>query len=93
MNDAFEKNSLPILGFWKLIIAQQWKALMRQPRASAIGKCDAMRCDAMRCELVALQSVRNAIIRIVETNDDRFGRNAAHEDLKTSMRADLKITR
>jgi hypothetical protein len=47
----------------------------------------------MRCELVAPEPVRNAIRRIVETNDDRAGRDKAHEDLKMSMRADLGITK
>ena len=45
----------------------------------------------MRCELVAPKAVRDAVCRIVETNDDRVGRNVAHEDLKSAIRADLKI--
>lgn len=47
----------------------------------------------MRCELVAPEPVRDAIRRIVDTNDDRKGRDIAHEDLKVAMRADLGVTR
>lgn len=47
----------------------------------------------MRCELVGPEPVRDAIRRIVETNDDRTGREEAHETLKNVMRADLGITR
>lgn len=47
----------------------------------------------MRCELVAPEPVLDAIRRIVETNDDRTGRDIAHTDLKKSMRADLRITK
>jgi hypothetical protein len=46
----------------------------------------------MRCELVAPAPVRNAIAQIVATNEDRDGRNIAHENLKIAMRADLKVT-
>ncbi|MEW6255333.1 MAG: hypothetical protein AB1592_05195 [Pseudomonadota bacterium] len=45
----------------------------------------------MRCELVAPASVRDAISRIVDTNDDRILRSAAHNDLKMAMREDLRI--
>ena len=47
----------------------------------------------MRCELVAPKSVRDAICWIVETNDDRVGREKAHDDMKATMRADLGITK
>jgi hypothetical protein len=47
----------------------------------------------MRCELVAPASVRDAIRRIVETNDDRAGREQAGRDMKIAMRADLGITK
>ena len=47
----------------------------------------------MRCELVAPAPVRNAISQIVATNEDRNGRNIAHENLKIAMRADLKVTK
>ena len=47
----------------------------------------------MRCELVAPESVRDAIRRIVETNDDRAGREQADRDMKVAMRADLGITK
>lgn len=46
----------------------------------------------MRCELVAPYQVRDAIRRIVETNDDREGHRQADHDMKTAMRADLGIT-
>lgn len=46
----------------------------------------------MRCELVAPASVRDAIRRIVETNDDRPERIKADRDMKEAMRADLDIT-
>jgi hypothetical protein len=45
----------------------------------------------MRCELVASRSVRDAIARIVATNDDPDGRLRADTDLKAAMRADLKF--
>lgn len=47
----------------------------------------------MRCELVAPQAVREAIKRIVETNDDRMGREKADIDMRVAMRADLGITK
>lgn len=47
----------------------------------------------MRCELVAPENVRAAIRRIVDTNDDRVGREKADIDLRIAMRADLRITR
>jgi hypothetical protein len=47
----------------------------------------------MRCELVAPAPVRDAIRRIVETNDDRLARQIADQDMRQSMRADLGITR
>ncbi|RJF88607.1 hypothetical protein D3874_17715 [Oleomonas cavernae] len=47
----------------------------------------------MRCELVAPEAVREAIRRIVETNDDRPLRMAADRDMKEAMRADLGITK
>lgn len=47
----------------------------------------------MRCELVAPEPVRDAIRRIVETNDDRPARLKADHDMKEAMRADLGITR
>ena len=43
----------------------------------------------MRCELAAPASVRDAIRRIVETNDDRPGRERADRDMREAMRADL----
>ena len=46
----------------------------------------------MRCELVASEDVRNAVRRIIETNDDRLGREKADRDMKTAMRADLGFT-
>jgi hypothetical protein len=47
----------------------------------------------MRCELVAPAPVCNAISQIIATNEDRHGRNIAHENLKIAMRADLKVTK
>ncbi|HMG48533.1 MAG TPA: hypothetical protein VK614_13880 [Allosphingosinicella sp.] len=47
----------------------------------------------MRCELVASEAVRDAVRRIVETNDDPKGRLQADSDLKVAMRADLGITK
>ncbi|MFT8559532.1 MAG: hypothetical protein ABF719_06715 [Acetobacter sp.] len=47
----------------------------------------------MRCELVAPVPVRDAIRRIVDTNDDRTGRMKADHDMKAAMRADLGITK
>jgi len=65
-------------------------------RAAVEGTDDAAKAFAywqMRCELVAPEAVRDAIRRIVETNDDRAGRDIAHADLKASMRIDLRITK
>ena len=45
----------------------------------------------MRCELVAPQETRDAIEKIVETNEDRVARDAAHINLKKSLRRDLGI--
>ena len=47
----------------------------------------------MRCELVATPEVRDAIRRIVATNDDRAGRIQADRDMKEAMRADLGVTK
>lgn len=47
----------------------------------------------MRCELVGSSAVRDAIGRIVETNDDRAGRDKAHNDMNEAMRADLGVTK
>ena len=47
----------------------------------------------MRGELVAPELVRDAIRRIVETNDDRPARMKADHDMKEAMRADLGITK
>jgi hypothetical protein len=47
----------------------------------------------MRCELVASAGVRDAVRRIVETNDDRVGRVKADKDMKEAMREDLDITK
>lgn len=46
----------------------------------------------LRCELVGSAEVRDAIRRIVETNDDRAGRLIADRDMKKAMRADLGVT-
>lgn len=45
----------------------------------------------MRCELVAPQSVREAIERIISTNDDKDARYIAHDQLKTALRLDLGV--
>ena len=45
----------------------------------------------MRCELVAPAPVVKAIADIIESNDNREGRNIAHEVLKIEMRKSLKI--
>lgn len=47
----------------------------------------------MRCELVGSADVRDAIRRIVATNDDRVGREQADNDMKEAMRADLGVTK
>jgi hypothetical protein len=49
----------------------------------------------MRCELVASQSVRDALIQLIATNDDRQGegRRQADLDMKAAMRKDLGITK
>lgn len=46
----------------------------------------------MRCELVGSNNVRDAVRRIVESNDDRAARQKADYDLKSAMRKDLQIT-
>lgn len=65
-------------------------------RAAVEGTDEAAKAFAywqMRCELVAPVSVRDAISRIVETNDDRAARMKADIDMKEAMRADLRITK
>lgn len=47
----------------------------------------------MRCELVGSKSVRIAIQKIVDTNDNREARQKADEELKIALRADLGITK
>ena len=47
----------------------------------------------MRCELVGSAAVRDAVRRIIETNDDRTGREKADFDLRVAMRADLGIAK
>ena len=46
----------------------------------------------MRCELVAPETVRDAVTKIVESNDDPGERYKAHELLKTVMRHDLGVS-
>ena len=46
----------------------------------------------MRCELVSPAFVREAIARIVETNDDPQARYKAHDDLKGALRKDLGVS-
>jgi hypothetical protein len=46
----------------------------------------------VRCDLVGSDTVRDAIRRIAETNDDREGRLKADNDLRLAMRSDLKIS-
>jgi hypothetical protein len=65
-------------------------------RAAVEGSDEAAKAFAywqMRCELVASVAVRDAISRVVETNDDRPARFQADYDMKTAMRADLGITK
>lgn len=45
----------------------------------------------MRCELVAPESVRNSIERIISTNDDKDARYVAHNQLKAALRLDLGV--
>ena len=45
----------------------------------------------MRCELVAPESVRNSIERIISTNDDKDARYVAHDQLKAALRLDLGV--
>ena len=47
----------------------------------------------MRRKLVAPHAVRDAIRRIVETNDNPQAREQADRDMRTAMRADLGVTR
>ncbi|OUS04493.1 hypothetical protein A9Q96_16285 [Rhodobacterales bacterium 52_120_T64] len=47
----------------------------------------------MRCEIVAPMSVREAIAKIIDTNDDRSRRATAHERLKEVMREDLNVSK
>lgn len=44
----------------------------------------------MRCELVCSPSTKEAIIRIVETNDDNQARSLAHENMKKCLSDELK---
>ena len=45
----------------------------------------------VRCDLVAPQSVRDAVVQIVATNDDREGSVAAKDALTKAKRAELGI--
>lgn len=47
----------------------------------------------MRCDLVAPKNVREAIQRIVDTNDDKSMRYQSHETLKEVLRSDLGVTK
>lgn len=46
----------------------------------------------IRCELVAPEYVREAVERIIETNEDHIARLKAHNELKVALRRDLSIT-
>ncbi len=46
----------------------------------------------MRCELVSPKVVRDAIRRIVETNDDPKSRYVAHQELEKALRNDLGVS-
>lgn len=64
-------------------------------RAAVEGTDEASKLFAywqMRCELVGSVAVRDAVRRIVETNNDRAGREEADRDMKSAMRADLGVT-
>ena len=63
-------------------------------RAAAEGTDETSKLFAywqMRCDLVGSTDVRDTIRRIVETNDDRAGREKADMDMKAAMRADLGV--
>lgn len=45
----------------------------------------------MRCSLVAPLSVRAAIQRVIDTNDDKQGRALAHQKMEEEMRRDLGV--
>ena len=65
-------------------------------RAAVEGTDEAAKAFAYwqaRCELVAPAPVRDAIHRIIETNDDRPARVKADHDMRKAMRADLGITK
>lgn len=65
-------------------------------RAAVEGTDEAAKAFAYwqtRCELVAPESVRDAIFRITETNDNRVARKVAFNDMKEAMRGDLRITK
>lgn len=47
----------------------------------------------MRCELVASKEVRDAIVEVIKTNDDRPKRNIAVDKLQDALRADLGVLR
>ncbi|MDJ0920182.1 MAG: hypothetical protein QNI84_03580 [Henriciella sp.] len=47
----------------------------------------------MRCDLVAPPLVREAVAKIVETNDDVAARYEAHDRLKAALRDDLGVSK
>ncbi|MBZ0217253.1 MAG: hypothetical protein K8F25_11905 [Fimbriimonadaceae bacterium] len=47
----------------------------------------------MRCELVAPATARDAIQRIIATNNDKATRYNAHDELKSALRKDLGVDR
>lgn len=65
-------------------------------RAAAEGTDEAAKAFAswqMRGGLAGPKAIREAIARIVETNDDHPARELAYEAMKAAVRADLQIPR
>ena len=47
----------------------------------------------IRCEIVGPESVRQAIVDLVRSNEDRHGRSRAEDNLKREIRLDLSISK
>lgn len=93
---------------WLLQRAKEDERRFREKQAAYVGLLEALHRAAiensieagkqfaywqMRCALVSPKSVRQAIKRIPETNDDRVERLKAMDELEAAMRADLHITK
>jgi len=76
---------------------QAYVGLLEAYHAAAVQRTDEAAKNfaywQMRCDLVAPPSVRNAIEKIVESNENVDARHKAHDQLKNALRSDLGISK